>query len=72
MRSHEVHSGVNCPGAHVSEGTRSVAWQKSQKLPVYHPQSTQGRHSVSTSPTAETRIVGAGMEYGRPGRGAPH
>ena len=54
LLSHFEHRGVNCPVAHFSSGIRSAAKQKSQNLPVFSPQSTQGLQSISASPTART------------------
>ena len=58
LDSQELHWGVICPPAHGSSGIRSSARQSfSQKLPVYRPQSTQGRQSISLLPVAETNNI---------------
>ena len=61
LLSQVLHSGVIWPFDHFSLGMRSFAWQKSQKLPVRLPQSTQGRLSISGLPHAITSRGHASM-----------
>ena len=56
MLSHVEHSGVICPAAHCSVGTRSSARHQSQKRPAMSPQSTHPRMSVAVSPRASTSM----------------
>ena len=50
--SHTEHNGVCWFSAHPSSGILFSAKQKSQNLPVFRPQSTQGLANTSNEPTA--------------------